>query len=87
MEDSKTPFCCLEFHWAGHAKEFLRKLSTIWARILKTFRQPCIRPLRYDGMITNSLKAGVQPTPEMSCTLYKRQTMEDVQHNCHCHKP
>jgi hypothetical protein len=30
-----------------HTKGFLRKLSPIWARVLKTFRQLCHRPKRF----------------------------------------
>ena len=39
MEDQRTHFSLKNFH--GHAKEFLRKLKTIWASALQEVRQPC----------------------------------------------
>jgi quinol monooxygenase YgiN len=38
MQDSKAHFPAHNSH--GHAKEFIRKLSTIWERALKKVRQP-----------------------------------------------
>jgi hypothetical protein len=33
-----------------HAKRFIRKESTIWARALRTLRQPCPRPKKNIGL-------------------------------------
>jgi hypothetical protein len=49
----------------GHAKEFLRKLSTIWASALKKVRQPCargnttwsLRPHSYSRILSTSCLA------------------------------
>jgi hypothetical protein len=41
MQYSKIPFLCENS--SGHAKEFLRKLSTFLARSLKNVRRPCAR--------------------------------------------
>jgi hypothetical protein len=61
MEDQRTRFALQNFH--GHAKEFLRKLKTVWASALQEIRQPCDRPSKrvlVEIQLVPNLASGIQ---------------------------
>jgi hypothetical protein len=63
MQDSRPHFAAQNSH--GHGKEFLWKLSTIWARALKNVRQPCPRSMGL-GIPSTILFLNNQPINESS---------------------
>jgi hypothetical protein len=48
MENSSTLFASQNS--CGHTKDFLRKLSAVWALALKDVHQPCLRPKKFMGL-------------------------------------
>jgi len=50
------PYCALQ-NSHGHAKEFLRNLYIIWARVLKKVRQPCSSESREIQLSSSGLSA------------------------------